>query len=88
MGFPVVLEHMDACGVSHGRKVKVPAITAAAVILVSGGTNEILMPAPDSYEDERVAEGIERLPKERRSLVRVIDKHGDVLRRVRSYSSH
>jgi hypothetical protein len=85
MGFPVVFEHMDACGVSQGRKVKVPAITAAAVILVSGGADQILMPAPDNYEYERVAEGIERLPKERRSLVKVIDKHGDILRRVRAY---
>jgi hypothetical protein len=85
MGFPIIFEHMDACGVWRGKEVKVPAITAAAAILVSQGADQILIPTPSSYETERAAEGIERLPKERRNLVKVVDGKGDVLRRVRSY---
>src|SRR6266436_7460028 len=74
MGFPVVFEHMDACGISRGRSVMAPAITAAAVTLVSLGAEQILVPGPSSYEEERAAEGIARLPKERRSLVKVVDR--------------
>ncbi len=85
MGFPVVFEHMDACGISRGRRVMAPAITAAAVTLVSLGADQILVPGPSSYEEERAAEGIARLPKERRSLVKVVDRHGEILQRVRSY---
>jgi hypothetical protein len=85
MGFPIIFEHMDACGVWQGKEVKVPAITAAAAILVSQGADQILIPTPSSYEAERAAEGIERLPKERRNLVRVVDRKGEVLRRVRNY---
>jgi hypothetical protein len=78
MGFPIVFEHMDACGVWRGKKVKVPAVTAAAAILVSQGADQILIPAPSDYEAERAAEGIERLPRERRNLVKVVDKKGDI----------
>jgi hypothetical protein len=85
MGFPIIFEHMDACGVWRGKEVKVPAITAAAAILVSQGADQILIPTPSSYETERVAEGIERLPKERRNLIKIVDRKGDVLRRVRNY---
>lgn len=85
MGFPILFEHMDACGLWRGKRVKVPAITAAAVILVSRGADQILVPAPSSYEAERAAEGVERLPRERRSLVKVVDRKGDTLRRVRGY---
>jgi hypothetical protein len=85
MGFPVIFEHVDACGVLRGEKVRVPAIAAAAVILVCRGADRILVPTPSSYEEERTEEGIERLPKERRSLVRIVDKRGEVLQRVRSY---
>src|SRR5271167_4452143 len=85
MGFPIVFEHMDACGVWRGKKFKVPAITAAAAVLVSRGADQLLVPTPSSYEVDRVAEGIERLPKERRKLIKTVDKKGHVLQRVRSY---
>ncbi len=85
MGFPIVFEHMDACGVWGGKQVKVPAITAAAAVLVSRGADQLLVPTPSAYEEDRVAEGIERLPKQRRQLVKTVDKKGHVLQRVRSY---
>ena len=85
MGFPVIFEHKDACAVLRGKHVKASAIAAAAVILVSRGADEILVPAPSTYERERAAEGIELLPRERRPIVKLIDRDGSVLRQVRDY---
>lgn len=85
MGFPVIFEHMDACGVWQGKEIKVPAITAAAALLVSRGADQLLVPTPSAYEEDRVADGIDRLPKQRRQLVKMVDKKGHVLQRVRSY---
>ncbi len=85
MGFPVVFEHMDACGVCKGFKVRVPAVAAAAAILVSRGADQLLVPIPGDYEADRVAEGMELLPKERRHLVKMVDKKGNTLERVRNY---
>lgn len=85
MGFPIVFEHVDACGVQRGKDVKTSVLAATAAILVSRGADEILIPVPSSYEVERAGEGIDRLPRERRNSVKLIDKNGNVLRRVRSY---
>jgi hypothetical protein len=85
MGFPVILEHEDACGVIGGQEVKTPAIGASALILAARGADEILVPCPSDYEVERTIQGIELLPAERRSCVKIVDKNGEVLRRVREY---
>src|SRR5258708_5565636 len=42
MGFPIILEHSDACGELAGKPVKTSAIAATAVILASRGADEIL----------------------------------------------
>src|SRR6476646_3808116 len=85
MAFPVILEHEDACGVVGATKVKTPTIAATALILAARGADQILVPCPSKYELERTAEGLDLLPRERRSCVKVIDNDGDVLRRVREY---
>jgi hypothetical protein len=85
MSFPVIFEHEDACGVVGGRKVKTPAIAATALLLAARGADQILVPCPSDYEVERTARGLELLPAERRACVRVVDKGGDVLRRIREY---
>jgi hypothetical protein len=85
MAFPIIFEHMDACGISHGRKVKSPAVSATAVLLTSLGVDQILMPCPSTYEEERTLAGIDRLPTERKGLVKIVDKHGETLGRIRSY---
>lgn len=82
MGFPVILEHEDACGVIGGQEVKTPAIGASALILAARGADEILVPCPSDYEVERTIQGIELLPAERRSCVKIVDKNGEVLRRL------
>jgi hypothetical protein len=85
VSFPVILEHEDACGVVGGKDVKTPAIAATALILAARGADEILVPCPSDYEVERTEQGLELLPLERRACVKVIDKGGEVLRRVRDY---
>jgi hypothetical protein len=66
MGFPVILEHEDACGVVGTTEVRTPAITATALILASRGADQILVPCPSEYELERTERGIELLPVTRR----------------------
>jgi hypothetical protein len=85
MSFPIVLEQSDAIGQTEGQTVRASTITAAALILVSRGVDRILVPVPGSYESERAEEGIDSLPSERRDIVKLIDKDGEVLRRVRDY---
>src|SRR5712672_3459976 len=85
MSFPVILEHEDACGVVGGKDVKTPAIAATALILAARGADEILVPCPSDYELERTEQGVELLPLERHPCVRIIDKGGEVLRRIRDY---
>jgi hypothetical protein len=85
MGFPIVFEHMDACGIRRGKRVKVPAIAAAAAVLVSRGADQLVVPTPSAYEVERAEEVLSWLPKERRHLVKIVDRKGKTLRRVRDY---
>lgn len=85
MAFPVILEHEDACGVVGATHVKTPTIAATALILAARGADQILVPCPSEYELERTAEGLDLLPRERRSCVKFIDNDGDILRRVREY---
>jgi len=45
-----------------GKQVKVPAITAAAAVLVSRGADQLLVPTPSAYEEDRVAEELSGYP--------------------------
>lgn len=85
MSFPVILEHSDARAELHGREIKIPTISATAVILASRGVDKLLVPCPSKYEFERTEAGIRLLPKERRSCVKIVDKNGAVLNSVREY---
>lgn len=85
MGFSLVFEHLDACGVWHGKPVKASVLNSAAVLMTARGANRILVPAPSLYEEERIAEGIASLPRERRDLVELVDKNGEIIGRIRDY---
>jgi hypothetical protein len=85
MSFPVILEHSDARAEVRGREIKIPTISATAVILASRGADQILVPCPSKHELERTEEGLGLLPKERRSCVKIVDMNGAVLNSVREY---
>jgi hypothetical protein len=85
MGFSLVFEHLDACGVQQGKPVKASVLSSAAVLMTSRGADRILVPAPSSYEEERIAEGVASLPRERRDIVKLVDKDGEIIGRIRNY---
>jgi hypothetical protein len=85
MSFPVILEHSDARAEVRGREIKIPTISAAAVILASRGADQLLVPCPSEYELEGTEAGLRLLPKERRSCVTIVDKNGAILDSVREY---
>jgi hypothetical protein len=81
----VLLEHRDAIGQLGTQRVPVSILAAIGPALVARGADRILVPVPGSFERERASEGLESLPIERRSLVKLIDSDGEVLKRVREY---
>jgi len=83
--FPVVLQHLQACGVKDGRHVGVSILPVAALLLVARGADRIVIPAPHPDERDRAEAGIEGLPPERKGLVAVVDTKGRILNRVRDY---
>lgn len=85
MRYPVVVEHLDACGQIGASPVRASVVTAVASILLARGADELIVPVPGEYERERVEEGLAALPPERRSLVKTVDADGEILRRVRDY---
>jgi hypothetical protein len=85
MSFPIILEYSDACAEIGRKKIKIPTIAATAVILASRGADRLLVPCPSSNELERTEAGLELLPRERRSCVRIVDKNATVLKAVREY---
>jgi hypothetical protein len=85
MGFPVILEHEDACGVVGSKNVKTPVIAATALILAARGADQILVPCPGDLELERTTIGLDLLPPERRASVKLVDRNGEILRHVREY---
>src|SRR5438105_5076983 len=87
MNFPVILEHSDASAELRGKRIRIPTISATAVILASRGASRLLVPCPSDYERERTEEGIAMLPNERRRCVELINKNGETLANVRDYLS-
>ncbi len=83
--FPVILQHLDACGVKDGHRVSTSIVPALAVLLVARGCDRLIIPAPHAAERERAEAGIAKLPPERRNLVSLCDTDGTVLARVRDY---
>lgn len=83
--FPVVLQHLDACGIKDGRPVRTSVIPVLAVLLVARGSDRLIIPTPHGRERERAESGIARLPAERRHLVTLCDTNGKLLSRVRDY---
>jgi hypothetical protein len=85
VSFPIIIEHLEAEGKVGGRAVSASALRASSLILVSRGADHILVPVPSNREKERATEGVESLLSERRSIVKLIDRDGEILRRVRDY---
>jgi hypothetical protein len=83
--FPVVLQHLDACGVRDGRRVSSSIVPVLAVLLVARGADRLIIPTPHATDRERAESGIARLPVERRNLVSLCDTDGRILSRVRDY---
>lgn len=83
--FPVVLQHLDVCGVKDGRRVRTSVIPVLAVLLVARGSDRVIIPTPHAMERERAESGIAGLPVDRRHLVSLCDTNGDLLSRVRDY---
>lgn len=83
--FPVVLQHLDACGVKDGRPVRTSVLPVLAVLLVARGSDRVIIPTPHGRERERAESGIARLPAERQHLVTLCDTNGELLSRVRNY---
>ena len=86
LSFPVLLEHELACGVDgHGASVRASVLDAATVVLVCRGADTLIVPAPDPETLAEVSAGIETMPAQRRSIVRIVDTNGSVLQQVRSF---
>jgi len=85
VSFPIIIEHSEATGKIGERAVRTSALAASSLILVSRGADRILVPVPSDREKERASGGVELLPSERRAIVKLIDRDGEVLRRVRDY---
>ena len=83
--FPVVLQHLDACGVKDGRHVRTSVVPVLAVLLVARGSDRVIIPTPHERERERAESGVARLPAERQHLVTLCDTKGEILSRVRNY---
>ncbi len=83
--FPVILQHLDACGVKDGRRVSTSIVPVLAVLLVTRGSDRVIIPAPHDKDRERAESGIAGLPPERRNFVSLCDTDGEVLARVRDY---
>src|SRR5437870_4450186 len=83
--FPVILQHLDACGVKDGRRVTTSIVPVLAVLLVARGSDRLVIPAPHARDRERAESGIARLPRERRGLVSLCDTDGKISARVHDY---
>jgi len=84
-GFPIVLAHRDAVGFENGHERMASVIPQLAVLLVARGANNIIIPAPNDMERERIDSGLDGLPSERSTLVKVADKNGALFSQVREY---
>ena len=85
VSFPIIIEHSEATGRVGDRTVHASTLGASALILISRGADQILVPVPSELEKERASQGAETLPTERRSIVKLIDSDGEILKRVRGY---
>ena len=85
MSLPIILEPTEAVGHTRDKTINVSTIAASSLILTCRGVDRILVPVPGNYERESSERGIELLPPERRGMVELIDKNGQVLERVRNY---
>lgn len=83
--FPVVFQHLDACGLKNGRPVRTSVLPVLAVLLVARGSDRVIIPTPHERERERAESGVARLPAERQHLVTLCDTNGALLSRVRNY---
>jgi hypothetical protein len=84
--FPVILQHLDACGLKDGRRVATSIVPVLAVLLVARGSDHLIIPTPHPTDRERAEAGIARLPAERQSFVSMCDTDGELLARVRNYT--
>jgi hypothetical protein len=84
--FPVICQNLEACAVrADGKRDRTSILPALGVLLVTRGSDRLIVPTPHSRDRERAEAGIAQLPAERRSLVSLCDINGDVFRRVKDY---
>lgn len=85
--FTLILEHADALGKLNGKEVRASILNATAAVLACRGATKILVPAVGEFERERIEEGLESLPKERRDSIQMVDKRGAFYQRIKDYIS-
>jgi hypothetical protein len=84
-GFPIVFTHRDAVGFESGHERLASVIPQLAVLLVARGASRIVVPASNAFDRERIDSGLDKLPPERSTLVKIVDKNGDLIHQVHDY---
>lgn len=82
---PIVVEPMDCIALVKGKHTHISSLNATALTLVSFGNDQILVPAPTEHAKISVREGIQTLPTERRSMVKVIDENAELYSKTIDY---
>jgi hypothetical protein len=81
----VLVEYREAVGRIGTNSVYASVLEAASLLLIARGAETIVVPAPGAFQQERVGRALEDLPRERRHMVRLIDKNAETLKRVRLF---
>ena len=82
---PILIEYSEAIGQVGTQKVRAPVVEALSLIMIARGADRIILPAPGSREQDRIAAAIADLPASRRRAAKLVDEDGSLLRRIRWY---
>lgn len=85
--YPIIIENSMSCGIVDGKRVSSSILNAASSALICRGANRIIIPTPGENEYKRTIDIINDIPKERKPYFQIIDKNGQLLKRVRNYLS-
>lgn len=85
MSSPVVFDNYLATGKTSRGQIETPVLGAFAPLSLALAGDRILVPTPAVSDQERFRRGLEEVPKERRRVIRAIDRDGAVYSRVHGY---
>lgn len=80
MDFPIISYFEEAQAKLFGKSINIPMLYSTALILITQGANEILVPG--FKHQQKIAATIKALPQSFRRRIRIIDTNSSILDKV------